>query len=90
MANAPERPREASEPTDSKEAPKPAPRTDTVVAAAAASERTRDVPTWLAVVAILALSLLAGMTTYLVRLRATADAPVSPTASVDGPGAKTR
>ena len=33
------------------------------------ASRPREVPTWLAVVAILALSLAAGMATYLVRMR---------------------
>ena len=51
-------------------APAPAPRTDTVAVALAAT-KTPEVPTWLAVVAIVALSLVAGMTTYLVRLRST-------------------
>jgi hypothetical protein len=39
------------------------------------------VPTWLAIVAIVALSLVAGMATYLVRLKATGagDAPPSST-----------
>jgi serine/threonine-protein kinase len=47
------------------------PRTDTVALVEQNASRPREVPTWLAVVAIVALSLVAGMTTYLVRLRST-------------------
>lgn len=45
------------------------PRTDTVALVEKNASKSREVPTWLAVVAIVALSLVAGMTTYLVRLR---------------------
>jgi eukaryotic-like serine/threonine-protein kinase len=45
------------------------PRTDTVALVEQNASRPREVPTWLAVVAIVALSLVAGMTTYLVRLK---------------------
>ena len=44
-------------------------RLDTVALVEQQSSRPREVPTWLAVVAIVALSLVAGMTTYLVRLK---------------------
>jgi serine/threonine-protein kinase len=56
------------------------PRTDTV-ALALANDRSRDVPTWLAIVAIVALSLVAGMTTYLFRLKSPSDRSSPPTAS---------
>jgi serine/threonine-protein kinase len=85
MAGAPSvqsKPRDP-DPKGQEEAPKP--RTDTV-ALAMAADKGRDVPTWLAVIAIVALSLVAGMTTYLVRLKMTADAPASPTASVEPKG----
>ena len=57
------------------------PRTDTVALVEANAGKPREVPTWLAIVAIVALSLVAGMTTYLVRLKTTsgADAPPSTT-----------
>ena len=58
------------------------PRTDTVALVEQNAGRLREVPTWLAVVAIVALSLVAGMTTYLVRMRSTAD-------SVGDPGTTT-
>jgi len=45
------------------------PRTDTVALVEKNASKPREVPTWLAIVAIVALSLVAGMTTYLVRLR---------------------
>jgi serine/threonine protein kinase len=54
------------------------PRTDTVALVEQNSARSREVPTWLAVVAIVALSLVAGMTTYLVRMRTTADSGADP------------
>ncbi|MDB5213338.1 MAG: Serine/threonine protein kinase PrkC, regulator of stationary phase [Myxococcaceae bacterium] len=58
---------------------KPArPRTDTVALVEQNASRPREVPTWLAVVAIVALSLVAGMTTYLVRMRTTADGAADP------------
>jgi serine/threonine-protein kinase len=60
-------------------------RTDTIALVEARSDRAREVPTWLAIVAIVALSLVAGMTTYLVRLKMTTDAPPATTAaSADG------
>jgi serine/threonine-protein kinase len=46
------------------------PRTDTVALVEQNASRPREVPTWLALVAIVALSLVAGLTTYLVRLKA--------------------
>jgi serine/threonine-protein kinase len=63
----------------------PQPRTDTVALVERNAARARELPTWLAIVAIVALSLVAGMTTYLVRLRASApsDAPPATTASND-------
>lgn len=45
------------------------------VAQVAGASGAREVPTWLAILAIVALSLAAGTTTYLVRLKAAIDAP---------------
>ena len=68
------------------------PRTDTVALVEQNASRPREVPTWLAVVAIVALSLVAGMTTYLVRLRTAAGNDPSTTttasASFDRPYAR--
>jgi hypothetical protein len=58
------------------------PRTDTVALVEQNASRALEVPTWLAVVAIVALSLVAGMTTYLVRLgTAASTAPSTTTTS---------
>jgi hypothetical protein len=57
-------------PLDDKPAPRP--RTDTVALVEQNAGRPREVPTWLAVIAIVALSLVAGMATYLVRMRSAA------------------
>lgn len=65
------------------------PRTDTVALVQGGSDKSREVPTWLAVVAIVALSLVAGMTTYLIRLKTASDAPPAATATADGRGAAT-
>ncbi|MBX3202305.1 MAG: protein kinase [Labilithrix sp.] len=65
------------------EAPRERPRTDTIALVEANAARAREVPTWLALVAIVALSLVAGMTTYLVRLRTAAETPAAATASAD-------
>ncbi len=51
------------------EKPAARPRTDTVALVEQNAGRQREVPTWLAVIAIVALSLVAGMATYLIRLR---------------------
>jgi len=60
-------------------AEKPArPRTDTVALVEQNAARPREVPTWLAVVAIVALSLVAGMTTYLVRMKTAGDSSTDP------------
>jgi serine/threonine protein kinase len=59
------------------------PRTDTIALVEANASRSREVPTWLALVAIAALSLAAGMTTYLVRLKMTTDTKTAATASAD-------
>ena len=60
-------------------AEKPArPRTDTVALVEQNAGRSREVPTWLAVVAIVALSLVAGMTTYLVRMKTTGESSADP------------
>jgi eukaryotic-like serine/threonine-protein kinase len=56
-----------------------APKHDTVALVEANASKPREVPTWLAVVAIVALSLVAGMTTYLVRLKTTASDPPATT-----------
>jgi hypothetical protein len=89
MANAPAAPSRPSGDTmhsgkdgERSSAAPPKPRTDTIALVEKnAAQRTREVPTWLAIVAIVALSLVAGMTTYLVRLRASApsDAPAATT-----------
>jgi hypothetical protein len=47
----------------------PRPRTDTVALVEQNASRPREVPTWLAVIAIILLSLVAGMATYLIRMR---------------------
>jgi len=60
---------EARAPEPAAEKPAARPRTDTIALVEQNASRPREVPTWLAVVAIVALSLVAGMTTYLVRLR---------------------
>jgi serine/threonine protein kinase len=71
-------------------------RTDTVALVEQNAGRPREVPTWLAVVAIVALSLVAGMTTYLVRMRSTADTVTDPgttttaSAAYDRAAAKSR
>ncbi|MBX3213158.1 MAG: protein kinase [Labilithrix sp.] len=65
------------------ESPRARPRTDTIALVEANAARAREVPTWLALVAIVALSLVAGMTTYLVRLRTAAETPAAATASAD-------
>ena len=87
--SAPDKPKGDTKPSNPaakarvEEEKKDKPRTDTVALVAANAQKTRDVPTWLAIVAIVALSLVAGMTTYLVRLKATSapDAPPPATAS---------
>jgi hypothetical protein len=60
------------------------PRTDTIALVEANASKSREVPTWLAVIAIVALSLTAGMATYLVRLKTTSDTQPATTASADG------
>jgi len=64
--------------TRSDDKPAARPRTDTVALVEQNAARPREVPTWLAVVAIVALSLVAGMTTYLVRMKTTADSVADP------------
>ena len=72
------------------------PRTDTVALVEQNAGRPREVPTWLAVVAIVALSLVAGMATYLVRMRSTAESVTDPgttttaSAAYDRAGTKSR
>ncbi|MBX3204266.1 MAG: protein kinase [Labilithrix sp.] len=66
------------------EASRERPRTDTIALVEANASKSRELPTWLAVIAIVALSLVAGMTTYLVRLKTAGDAPPAATASADG------
>ena len=60
-------PKPAAKPAEEK--PPARPRTDTVALVEQNASRPREVPTWLAVIAIVALSLVAGMATYLVRMR---------------------
>jgi serine/threonine-protein kinase len=55
------------------------PHTDTVALVEQNASRPREVPTWLAVVAIVALSLVAGLTTYVVRLKTAPGADPSTT-----------
>ena len=90
MANAPERAAEErasgsrsdTKPSSGDDAPKKErPRTDTIALVEANASKAREVPTWLALVAIVALSLVAGMTTYLVRLKTASDAPPAATAT---------
>lgn len=94
MTNAPEVPARASRPSgDTKHSERslvpapapmpapPAPRADTVALVAGGSS-PREIPTWLAVAAILLLSAVAGLTTYLVRLRTWEPSPPAPTASL--------
>lgn len=63
-----------------------APRTDTIALVEKNVSAGREVPTWLALVAIVALSLVAGMTTYLVRVRSTSswEAPAGASTSPAG------
>lgn len=80
MANAPVRPTgqdggtmHSGKPSAAKFAEKKErPRTDTIALLEENAKKPREVPTWLAIVAIVAISLVAGMTTYLVRLRSAA------------------
>ena len=93
MANAPERAADVRGSSDTKpsssDAPKKErPRTDTIALVEANASKSREVPTWLAVVAIVALSLVAGMTTYLVRMKTATDAPPAATASADADPAR--
>ena len=64
------------------------PRTDTIALVEANAAKPREVPTWLAVIAIVALSLVAGMTTYIVRLKTASDTPPAATASAETRDAK--
>lgn len=80
----------SAEPVTNDEArtpPPKAPRTDTVALLEQNASRSREVPTWLAVVAIVALSLVAGLTTYVVRLRSYEgnEAPAITSARLDSP-----
>jgi serine/threonine-protein kinase len=98
MQNAPAAPsrggdtRQSALPEQRELAAPPRPRTDTVALVEQNASRPREVPTWLAVVAIVALSLVAGMTTYLVRMRSSG--PLEPgttttaSAAVEKPAAK--
>jgi len=94
MANASERTDEerpspeTSEARRESERPKAdRPRTDTIALVEANASKAREVPTWLAIIAIVALSLVAGMTTYLVRLETAGNASPAATASVEGEAA---
>ncbi|MFO0736183.1 MAG: serine/threonine-protein kinase [Labilithrix sp.] len=68
--------REAPEPEPKKEE---RPRQDTIAIVEANAKKGAEVPTWLAVAAIVLLSLVAGMTTYLVRLRSNDGSPTAST-----------
>ena len=84
MQNAPERPRgDTMHSTPSaKRSPDAAPRKlDTIALVEQNAQKPRELPTWLAIVAILAISTVAGMTTYLVRLRAQSPEITPPAAS---------
>ena len=65
----------------------PLPRTDTIAIVEANASKPKEVPTWLALAAIVLLSLVAGMTTYLVRMRTSADPPAASTTTSAGPKA---
>ena len=59
----------------------------TIAIVEANASKSKEVPTWLAIAAIVLLSLVAGMTTYLVRLKS-ADAPAASTTTTSaGPKA---
>jgi serine/threonine-protein kinase len=79
------RPESASARRESDESKKERSRTDTIALVEANARKAHEVPTWLAVIAIIALSLVAGMTTYLVRLKTANDAPPAKAASTEGP-----
>lgn len=70
-------------PRNAKEPDKESPRTDTIALVETNASKAREVPTWLAVIAIVALSLVAGLTTYLIRLKTTSDVRPAATASAD-------
>ncbi|MDB4934613.1 MAG: Serine/threonine protein kinase PrkC, regulator of stationary phase [Labilithrix sp.] len=72
-------PKAAAAPSKTEDKPAARPRTDTIALVEQNASRAREVPTWLAIVAIVALSLVAGMTTYLVRLKTTAGTDPSTT-----------
>ena len=55
------------------------PRHDTIAIVEANAKKATEVPTWLAVAAIVLLSLVAGMTTYLVRLKSNDASPAAST-----------
>jgi serine/threonine-protein kinase len=87
MENAPEKPKGDTMPSNpaakakADEEKKEKPRTDTIALVAQNATKARDVPTWLAIVAIVALSLVAGMTTYLVRLKSSNPGETPPPAT---------
>ncbi len=62
-----------STPASNEPPKKERPRTDTIALVEANASRGREVPTWLAIAGIVLLSLLTGMTTYLVRLKTASD-----------------
>ena len=72
--------REPSVPAPAPEAKKDErPRHDTIAIVEANAKKGTEVPTWLAVAAIVLLSLVAGMTTYLVRLKSNDSSPAAST-----------
>jgi serine/threonine-protein kinase len=64
----PQTPRSAAQSGDTLHSKDPAPRTDTI-ALVQNARKPREVPTWAAIVAIVVLSLAAGLTTYFVKLK---------------------
>jgi len=65
----------------------PLPRTDTIALVQANASKGKEIPTWLAVAAIVLLSLVAGMGTYLVRLKTSEPGPAASTTTTAGPKA---
>jgi eukaryotic-like serine/threonine-protein kinase len=91
MAGAPDRPTPERRGDTLSSAPERAkPRTDTIALVEASTAKNREVPTWLAVIAIVLLSLVAGMTTYLVRLKSSEGAVPASTASIGKTDLKAR
>ncbi|MBX3230965.1 MAG: protein kinase [Labilithrix sp.] len=61
------------------------PRTDTIAIVEANASKPKEIPTWLAIAAIVLLSLVAGMGTYLVRLKTSDPSPAASTTTSSAP-----